>query len=131
MSDMGHRIGRLCVQLAGGELAVRAERYGVAEPLVRVLDALRRGADPETVRGDLDAVDEGFAVHGIDGLTTGSRSYQPLPGAGGGAGGHPVLRGWVCPAPRRCVRAAEAGGEGGPPVCEALSAPLVLVEIPL
>lgn len=55
MSDMGYQIGRLFLYLAGGELAVRAERYGVAE----------------------------------------------------------------------------AGGEGGPPVCEALAAPLMLIEIPL
>ncbi|MGP3683604.1 hypothetical protein ACTVZO_02660 [Streptomyces sp. IBSNAI002] len=127
MSDMDHRIERLCAQLAGGELTLRAERYGVAGALERVLGALRQGADPEAVRGDLDAVDEGFAVHGIDGLTTGSRAYQPLPGEAG----HPELRGWVCPAPRRCVRFAPLGAEGRPPTCAALEAPLVRVEIPL
>lgn len=127
MSDMDHRIERLCAQLPGGELTLRAQRYGVAEALERVLGALRQGTDLEAVRGDLDAVDEGFAVHGIDGLTTGSRAYQPLPGEAG----HPVLRGWVCPAPRRCVRLAPLGDDGRPPTCAALEAPLVRVEIPL
>lgn len=126
MPDMSHRLERLCVQLAGGELVNRAERYGVAEPLERVLAALRLGSDPEEVRRDLDKVDA-FALHGIDQLTTGSRAYLPLPGTGD----HPVLRGWVCPAPRRCVRLAPIGANGSPPTCEALAEPLVLVEIPL
>ncbi|MGW4994960.1 hypothetical protein ACWEQ3_46545 [Streptomyces mirabilis] len=133
MSDMSYRIERLCVQLAGGELARRAERYGVAGPLARVLAAVRQGADPEAVRADLDAVDEGFTRNGIDQLTAGDRSYEPLPGMGG----HPVLRGWACPAPRRCARLAPADtstDDDSPtalPWCEALAAPLVLIEIPL
>jgi hypothetical protein len=103
----------------------------VAEQLERVLGALRAGTGPERVRADLDALDEGFARHGIDGLTTRTRAYQPLPGTVG----HPVLRGWVCPAAHRCSRFTEhdtgaPDGDAGP-VCEALGTPLVRVEIPL
>jgi hypothetical protein len=131
MHDVADRLERLCRLLGGGELARRAREYAVAEQLERVLGALRAGSDPERVRADLDALDEGFARHGIDGLTTRTRAYQPL----SGTVGHPVLRGWVCPAAHRCSRfvprdtAAPASDAG--PVCEALRTPLVRVEIPL
>jgi hypothetical protein len=131
MHDVTDRLGRLCRMLGGGELARRAEQYQVAEQLERVLGALRSGTDPERIRADLDALDEGFARNGIDGLTTGTRAYHPVPGTVG----HQVLRGWVCPAARRCSRfteedtAAPDGGAG--PVCEALATPLVWLEIPL
>ncbi|MFG2332464.1 hypothetical protein ACGFMM_22905 [Streptomyces sp. NPDC048604] len=131
MHDVADRLERLCRLLGGGELARRAREYGVEEPLERVLGAVRAGAGPEGLRADLDALDEGFARHGIDGLTTRTRAYQPL----AGTVGHPVLRGWVCPAARRCSRFTE--DEAGAPVgaagpsCEALGTPLVRVEIPL
>lgn len=131
MHDLADRLDRLCRLLGGGELARRAREYGVAEQLERVLGALRAGTDPERVRADLDALDEGFARHGIDGLTTRTRAYQPL----SGTVGHPVLRGWVCPAAHRCSRftghdTGAPDGDAGP-VCEALGTPLVRVEIPL
>ncbi|GGV82914.1 hypothetical protein ABZ178_27380 [Streptomyces massasporeus] len=131
MHDLADRLDRLCRLLGGGELTRRAREYGVAEYLERVLGAVRDGTDPERVRADLDALDEGFARHGIDGLTTRTRAYQPL----SGTVGHPVLRGWVCPAAHRCSRftrhdTGTPGGDAGP-VCEALGTPLVRVEIPL
>lgn len=131
MQDLADRLDRLCRMLGGGELARRAREYGVAEHLERVLDAVRSGTDPERVRDDLEALDEGFARHGIDGLTTRTRAYRPL----SGTVGHPVLRGWVCPAAQRCSRFTQldTGAPGGDadPVCEALATPLVRVEIPL
>ncbi|MFF7736519.1 MULTISPECIES: hypothetical protein [unclassified Streptomyces] len=130
MHDLADRIDRLCRLLGGGELARRAREYGVAEHLERVLGAVRDGTDPERIRADLEALDEGFARHGIDGLTTRTRAYQRLPGTVG----HPVLRGWVCPAAHRCSRFTQHGatpdGDAGP-VCEALGTPLLRVEIPL
>ncbi|MFE1947231.1 hypothetical protein [Streptomyces massasporeus] len=131
MHDLADRLDRLCRLLGGGELARRAREYGVAEHLERVLGAVRDGTDPEWIRADLDALDEAFARHGIDGLTTRTRAYQPL----SGTVGHPVLRGWVCPAAHRCSRFTQhdtgtPGGDAGP-VCEALGTPLVRVEIPL
>ncbi|MET7458239.1 hypothetical protein ABZT03_41715 [Streptomyces sp. NPDC005574] len=131
MHDVADRLERLCRLLGGGELARRAGEYGVAGPLERVLGALRAGRDPERVRADLDALDEGFARHGIDGLTTRTRAYQPL----SGTVGHPVLRGWVCPAAHRCARFTPldtgAAHADAAPVCEALGTPLVKVEIEL
>lgn len=131
MHDVADRLARLCRLLGGGELARRAGQYQVDGQLERILDALRSGTDPERVRADLDALDEGFARNGIDGLTTGTRAYQPVPGTVG----HEVLRGWVCPAARRCSRFAEedaaAPVAGAGPVCQALGTPLVRVEIPL
>ncbi|MFJ4355962.1 hypothetical protein ACIP25_06650 [Streptomyces massasporeus] len=131
MHDLADRLDRLCRLLGGGELTRRAREYGVAEHLERVLGAVRDGTDPERVRADLDALDEAFARHGFDGLTTRTRAYQPL----SGTVGHPVLRGWVCPAAHRCSRFSQhdtgtPGGDAGP-VCEALGTPLVRVEIPL
>ncbi|MEU3490526.1 hypothetical protein [Streptomyces massasporeus] len=131
MHDLADRLDRLCRLLGGSELARRAREYGVAEHLERVLGAVRDGTDLERIRADLDALDEAFARHGIDGLTTRTRAYQPL----SGTVGHPVLRGWVCPAAHRCSRFTQhdtgtPGGDAGP-VCEALGTPLVRVEIPL
>ncbi|MGW0291111.1 hypothetical protein [Streptomyces tuirus] len=131
MHDLADRLDRLCRLLGGGELARRARKYGVAEHLERVLGAVRDGTDPERVRADLEALDEGFARHGIDGLTTRTRAYPRL----SGTVGHPVLRGWVCPATHRCSRFTQhdtgtPGGDAGP-VCEALGTPLVRVEIEL
>ena len=78
MHDVADRLDRLCRLLGGGELARRAREYGVEEPLERLLGAVRAGTDPERVRADLDALDEGFARHGIDGLTTRTRSTVGL-----------------------------------------------------
>ncbi|WP_406858972.1 hypothetical protein ABZO31_01490 [Streptomyces sp. HUAS MG47] len=131
MHDVADRLDRLCRLLGGGELARRAREYGVEEPLERVLGAVRAGTEPERVRADLDALDEGFARHGVDGLTTRTRAYPSLPGTVE----HMTLRGWVCPAARRCSRFTEhdAGAPDGVagPVCEALGTALVRVEIPL
>ncbi|WP_418955371.1 hypothetical protein [Streptomyces tritici] len=127
MHDVADRLDRLCRLLGGGELARRAQEYGVAEQLERVLGAVRGGTDPERMRADLDALDEGFARHGVDGLTTRTRAYQRL----SGTVGHPVLRGWVCPAARRCSRFTEHEQGAAGPVCEALGTALVGVEIPL
>ncbi|HEY9373375.1 hypothetical protein [Streptomyces sp.] len=130
MHDMADRLDRLCRRLTGGELARRAREYGVGQQLERVLGAVRDGTDPEQVRTELDALEDGFARHGIENLTIPRRDHRMVPGAVG----HPVLRGWVCPAARRCSRFAERDTGASPspgPLCEALGTPLVQVEIPL
>lgn len=94
------RIEQLCTQLALEDFEERAARYGAADPLARIITAVRTGADPAMLESDLDALDEAFARHGIDNVTSTPRAYRPLPGASG----HPVMRAWACPATRRCTR---------------------------
>lgn len=124
---MTGRIERLCEVLALGKLEAfeqRAARYGAAAPLARIITAVQTGADPALLVPDLDALDEAFARHGIDNLTGTARAYRPLPGAGE----HPVIRAWVCPATRSCPRLIPMSGTI-PPVCALTGQPLTLVEV--
>jgi len=126
---MTGRIERLCEVLAHDNLRDferRAARYGAAAPLTRILTVVRTGADPAPLEPDLDALDEAFARHGVDNLTGTVRAYRALPGTGE----HPVMRAWVCPAPRACARLIPLSGFGStPPVCALTGRPLTPLEV--
>ncbi|MGW5234795.1 hypothetical protein ACWEQU_21475 [Streptomyces nodosus] len=98
--EVGERLALLCVQAGDEGLRERAERYGVGEEFARLCRAAGSGARDPSVTADLDALDEAFARHGIDGLTVGSRAFEPL--RGGQA--HPVVTVWACPAAVSCPR---------------------------
>jgi hypothetical protein len=124
---MTGRIERLCAHPALGNLDAfteRAARYGAADPLARLITAVRTGADPALLKPDLDALDEAFARHGVDNLTRTVRAYRPLPGTGE----HPVMRAWVCPALRPCSRLIPLSGPT-PPVCALTGQPLTLLDV--
>lgn len=127
IATMTGRIARLCARPVMGNLEdfkERAGRYGVAASLARIITAVQTGTDPTLLEPDLDALDEAFARHGIDNLTGTVRAYRPLPGAGE----HPVIRAWVCPATRPCPRLIPGGGADAP-VCALTGQPLILVEV--
>ncbi|MEV3987577.1 hypothetical protein AB0J57_01575 [Streptomyces sp. NPDC049837] len=119
--QVARRLEMLCGQAAGGELAERAARYGVADALDRIVGAVRAGraADGGALEADLDLLEDAFARHGIDGLTTGARSFEPWQG-----GGSVMVSAWVCPA-GACSR-AEAAEPGGPPACALTGAALAV-----
>ncbi len=124
---MTGRIERLCAHMAGGnreDFDQRAVRYGVAAPLSRIITAVQTGTDPAGLEADLDALDEAFARHGIDNLTGTVRAYRPLPRTGE----HPVIRAWVCPAPRSCPRLIPLTGTT-PPVCALTGRDLTLLDL--
>lgn len=100
MDEIAERLGRLCAQADGGALFERAARYGVADTVERLTSAVRAGEADSGLAADLDVVDEAFAKHGIDGLTSGPRGYEPWRGGGG----HPMVVMWACPAARPCSR---------------------------
>jgi len=124
VDEVAERLARLCPQ-AGADLRERAVRYGVDGALARVVTAGRAGAaNAADVLADLDRLDEAFARHGIDGLTTGPRAYQRWPASGG----HPVVALWACPAARPCAR-LEPGAVR--PQCGLLDEPLTTRRIQL
>ena len=95
-STTGPRVAVLCEQ-AGEALEERAERYGVADVLARIVASASRD---EVSEADLDLLDGAFAKHGIDNLTRANRSFEPWPGAR-----NFVVTAWVCPT-GACSRAA-------------------------
>ncbi|MFE1442609.1 hypothetical protein [Streptomyces sp. NPDC058739] len=107
MDGIAERLARLCPQSDGDALRDRAERYGVGEALERVRAAIRSGDRGASLTADLDALDEAFARHGIDGLTIGARVFQEL--RGGSA--HPAVTLWGCPSPSGCSRLEPQEGE--------------------
>ncbi|MEC3998000.1 hypothetical protein VSR01_32745 [Actinacidiphila sp. DG2A-62] len=127
VDEAAERLARLCAQAGDEGLRERAERYGVGDVLRRLRGAAGAGAvgSSASVLADLDALDDAFARHGIDGLTTGSRAYRPF-----AAGGHPVVTAWGCPAAAACPRLepqerAPDGTRAAPPVCGLTDARLV------
>ncbi len=119
------RVGRLCGQATGGQLREHAERYGVAEVLDQIADAVAQGRLDRPLEEDLDRLDAAFAHHGIDGLTTGVRGFEPWLGGGG----HPTVAAWTCPGPAPCPRAVPAADDR--PMCTLTGAPLRETRIPL
>ncbi|WP_073837685.1 hypothetical protein [Micromonospora sp. CB01531] len=111
MELVPERINRLCRQ-AGGQLREHAERYGVADVLDRIVDAVGQGRLDRQLEEDLDRLDGAFARNGIDGLTIGVRMFEPWLGGGG----HPAVLAWGCPSPRPCPRKAPID-DGDRPVC--------------
>ncbi|MFG2055335.1 hypothetical protein ACGFI9_15050 [Micromonospora sp. NPDC048930] len=125
MELVAERVGRLCGQAAGGQLREYAERYGVAEVLDRIAAAVAQGRLDRPLEEDLDLLDAAFARHGIDGLTTGVRGFEPWLGGGG----HPTVAAWACPGPDPCPRAVPVDGDR--PVCPLTGTPLRETRIPL
>jgi hypothetical protein len=120
------RIEQLCKQLTGTDFTERAARYGATAPLARIIAAMRAGAELNTVEADLDALDDAFARHGIDDVTSSPRAYRALPGPSG----HPVLHAWVCPARQRCPR-QELGNAAQGKMCALTGMPLTGIDVPL
>jgi hypothetical protein len=131
VDEIAERLARLCTQ-AGPDLRKRAVRYGVGDVLVRLVTvtgsdaaaAPGSPASPADLRSDLDRLDEAFARHGIDGLTTGPRAYQRWPGADG----HPMVALWACPAAQPCARLVPGDDR---PRCALLDEPFVTRRIQL
>ncbi len=118
VDEVAERLGRLCVQ-AHGELRQFAERFDVAGVLRRVATAVRHGGSPDAdLLADLDRLDDAFARHGVDGLTTSARGYEPWRPPGG----HAVVAMWACPAARHCSRMVPQDG-GEQPYCGLVDAP--------
>lgn len=123
MPVANERIGRLCARLVQAGFEDRVARYGVTELIARITAGVKSGVDPDTLLDDLDALDDAFARHGIDGLTT-VREYRPLPGFIG----HPTMHVWTCPAPVPCAR-ADMPASGAAPSCAITDMPLIQAEI--
>ncbi|MFI6288219.1 hypothetical protein ACIBCM_26320 [Streptomyces sp. NPDC051018] len=100
VDEVAEKLARLCPQAEGDSLAEHAREYGAGEVLDRLTAAVRAGEGGPAVAADLHALDEAFARHGIDGLTTGARGYETPRGGRE----HPVVTVWACPAPRPCSR---------------------------
>ncbi|CAL9346860.1 hypothetical protein [Streptomyces sp. enrichment culture] len=117
MDEVGERLARLCVQAGDDGLRSRAEQFGVGGALARLVEAARSGARGPSVSADLDALDDAFARHGVDGLTLGDRAFEPLRGGRP----RPVVTVWACPADVSCSRLEprEPGrhGRDEPPRC--------------
>ncbi|MFG2883595.1 hypothetical protein ACGFYV_15050 [Streptomyces sp. NPDC048297] len=132
MDEIGERLARLCAQAGEEGFREWAERYGAGEALARLGQAARSGLRTPAVTADLDALDDAFARHGIDGLTVGARAFEPL--RGGRA--HPVVTAWGCPAEESCSRLepqqreqpeqrSDSSRTPPPPRCWLTEAPLV------
>ncbi|MGC0334029.1 hypothetical protein RKD23_007019 [Streptomyces sp. SAI-170] len=100
MDAIAERLARLCPQTDGDALRERAVRYGVGDELDRLRAAVLSGERGPSVAADLDALDDAFARHGIDALSTGVRDYGSLRGATP----HPGVTLWGCPSPVPCPR---------------------------
>ncbi|MDG9702935.1 hypothetical protein [Streptomyces sp. DH37] len=128
MDEVAERLARLCAQAGDDGLRERAERFGAGAELDRLCQAVRSGVHGPSVAADLDALDDAFARHGIDGLTLGDRGFEPLRGGRS----HPVVTVWACPAGVACSRLEPQEQQGGrgrgraePPRCGLAQAPLV------
>lgn len=125
MDEVAERLARLCAQAGDGGLRERAGRFGAGAEWDRVCAAVRSGALGPEVAADLDALDDAFARHGVDGLTTGGRGYEPLRGGRS----RPVVTVWACPADRACARLEPQEGRWArlrpAPRCGLTGSPLV------
>lgn len=126
MELVAERVGRLCGQAVGEQLRTHAQRYGVDDVLDRIVAAVGEGRSDQRLAEDLDRLDAAFARHGVDGLTTGVRGFEPWLGGGGRA----TVAAWTCPAAEPCPRKAPAG-DGPPPTCGLTGAPFVASRIAL
>ena len=132
-TELADRIRRLCVELGRGELGGLLREEEGAEPLLtRLLRMLAaEKTDPAEVAAALDALDEMAALAGIDGLTTGTRSYGSITrGFASVKFSMPAPQyGWVCPQ-RRCSRAETTGpADGTEFVCAITGAPLTRIRL--
>jgi hypothetical protein len=87
--------------------------------------AVRAGRPGDDIVSLLDAVEEAAGSAGLDGISTGPRGFEPLPG---GTAGTRAVRGWRCPHPRPCGRGEPDRG-GRAPACALTGDPLAPVRI--
>jgi hypothetical protein len=119
------RIEQLCAHLSEKNFAQLAAEYGVTAPLLRIVEAVRAGEQPDHLEPDLDAVDDAFARHGTSGVTSGKRTFREIPGQ---LSGHPTVRVRVCPAPRRCARQV-LGTHDEPRECAITGLPMIEIDV--
>ncbi|MEU8232256.1 hypothetical protein AB0C12_21950 [Actinoplanes sp. NPDC048967] len=93
------------------------------DALVAVVRAGR--PDDAVVVALLDAVEDAAGSAGLDGISTGPRGFEPLPG---GTAGTRAVHGWRCPHPRPCGR-GEPDRAGRAPACALTGDPLAPVRI--
>jgi hypothetical protein len=122
-----NRVAALCAHLDRDPYVREALDEGglTAARWDELVGAVRAGAAPDVLVPLLDAVDHAAAVAGLDGITTGTRRFEPLPG---GSAGFRAVRGWRCPHARPCGRGEPDRGDQ-PPVCPLTADPLVPVKI--
>ena len=121
------RIGRLCASLAR-DPELRTALNDVGLPPAHwdtLVEAVYDGADPDVLTLVLDAIEEAAAAAGVDAITSGNRTFQPLPAA---APGFRTTHGWRCPHPHPCGRAEVRPGSGTP-TCSLTADPLTLVKV--
>ncbi|TDD86693.1 hypothetical protein E1293_09280 [Actinomadura darangshiensis] len=119
------RVAALCEHLDHDPDLLEALDELPADRWDELVEAVRSGAAADVLVPLLDAVDGAAAAAGLDGLTTGTRRYEPLPG---GTAGVRAVRGWRCPHPHPCGRVGSGGGDGTPG-CALTSDPLAPVKV--
>ncbi|WP_433723735.1 hypothetical protein ACQP0C_25295 [Nocardia sp. CA-129566] len=110
---MAQRIDRVCELLADASFVATAATIAATPLLDRIAQAVRTGIAHTALESELNALDQLFAQHGIDHVTTGSRHYSAMPGVSG----HPSMRAKVCPAPQRCARVVLVSGTANASTC--------------
>ena len=124
---MVRRIGRLCAALeADSDLRDDLDRSGIAHDFwVRIVEAVRRGAT-EQLPGLLNELEKAAADGELDGITTETREYKPLPPFSPGVR---TVGGWRCPHTRPCGRVAIRPDQPVAPRCELTGDSLAWVHV--
>lgn len=96
------------------ELEATLTAAGAADPLQEIRAAVSSG-DPENfgIAELLDRIDEAGLSVGLDGVTTGTKGYQPLPA---GLAQTADAQAWVCPH-KRCSRVVLPEESDTAPTC--------------
>lgn len=105
--------------------AVLAEAGLPADRWQELLNAVRGGADEAALTSLLDDVEEAAAGLGIDGVTTGSRQFRPLPASTAGVR---TVHAWRCPHPHPCGH-VQVMPSSAKPVCLLTEDPLKPVTV--
>ncbi|MFI6564202.1 hypothetical protein [Streptomyces sp. NPDC050534] len=124
MDELAERLGRVCTFMEEGELEEAAREAGAQDLVAAILAALRAGepASHLALERWLDSLDDRMAAAGFGVVTRDTKSYQPLPGAGGG---HHVAQRWNCPAAHPCERVASRERRPEAPMCAMTDRPFV------
>jgi hypothetical protein len=118
------RLAVLCGQLDLDAQVREALAEGGLSPAQwdELVAAVRAGTASDEL---LDTVEEAAQAAGLDGVTTGTRQFEPLPG---GTAGFRAVPGWRCPHPRPCGRGVSRHGQD-PPACALTGDPLSPVRV--
>ncbi|MFG3288864.1 hypothetical protein ACGF3G_08655 [Streptomyces sp. NPDC048179] len=124
MDELAERLGRVCTFMEEGELEEAAHEAGASDLVVAILTAVRGGqqASPSALERWLDSLDDRMAAAGFGVVTRAAKSYQPLPGTGGG---RHVSHRWACPAAHPCERVASPELRPDAPMCAMTGRPFV------